>query len=276
MITFARSMPIGNAAQVKVRPPAGAEEWVVIRSSSPVSLSSIATPNTVVVDRGRFQISYDIGLDNGSTYHYTFASRIGSTWTFRSPVPVLVESTSILEVQDPLLAIRARVDYGMASLVARGLVDVQSSTRIPVLTAPPQYEEVSWPVVTIHCRSDAAADRALGEIITHDPDDADTEGWLTKYQVEIIAWSLNPDERISLRSAIKHIILGNLPIFDALGLLRIDLQMSDMEDFQTYSAPIYQAVGTLTFEHQTPITWVTPKVRTVERTMSTYGQKINE
>lgn len=277
MIHAIAALPIGNAVQIFLRPDEDAVvRWALLRATSADALTGYGAPGVTVVDEGRFTASVDIDVSNGVTYYYAYAwFSDADGWHIRLPA-VAVTPACITQqpVPDPLLRIRDRVHMGLQSLIARNLINVPSGTQIPVLTAPPQYGETSWPVVTVHCRSDASADRAIGEAIVGQDDDLpDSEGWTASYQAEIIAWSLNPDERISLRAALKHIVIGNLPVFDALGFLQVDLQVSDMEDFERYGAPIYQAVATLTFKIQTPITWAVPRIRVVTRQMNLYGEE---
>ena len=72
-----------------------------------------------------------------------------------------------------------------------------------------------------------------------------SEGWLSAYSLDIAGWvSGNPDERIALRKAIKKVIIGNLPVFDQHAMVMCQLTMADVEDFETFSAPMYQSIGT--------------------------------
>ena len=48
-----------------------------------------------------------------------------------------------------------------------------------------------------------------------------------------------------LDDAVLHcqlLLMANLPVFDDAGLLQIDCAFSDIEDFQSYAAPVYQAL----------------------------------
>jgi hypothetical protein len=274
MIYAIAPLPIGNAVHLFVRAPAGAVRWATLRATSPDDLTGYGAPGVTIVDEGRFTASVDLDVFNGTTYYYAFAWNDGTTWYIDPPASVIPACITQETVPDPLLHIRDRIEMGLESLIARGLVNVPPGTSIRVMTAPPQYGETAWPVVTVHCREDASADRAIGEaIVSQDDDSPDSEGWLASYRAEIIAWSLNPDERISLRQALKHVVIGNLPVFDALGFLRVDLQMSDTEDFDRYSAPVYQAVATLSFQIQTPIAWAVPRIRVVERVIRLNGEE---
>jgi hypothetical protein len=57
------------------------------------------------------------------------------------------------------------------------------------------------------------------------------QGWADTSQIEVVAVSLNGDERLALRRAIKRVLQVNLEIFEALGLSDIELSLSDQEDY---------------------------------------------
>jgi hypothetical protein len=137
---------------------------------------------------------------------------------------------------------------------------------IKVLTAPPIFEDTKWPVVTVHLQSESPSERSLGEVIQYGHLDEsgqypDSEGWLSDTQILIIGWTLNPDVRITLRKILRRLVVGNLAVFDRLGLLEIDFSQSDMEELDRYAAPVYQTVGT--FKCLAPIA-VSAEVGTIE------------
>ena len=68
------------------------------------------------------------------------------------------------------------------------------------------------------------------------------EGWLANVQIQIIAWSLNPDERIEMCKAIRRIIQANLPLFDYEGIIKIEISQRDLEDSTSYQASVYQSM----------------------------------
>jgi hypothetical protein len=77
-------------------------------------------------------------------------------------------------------------------------------------------------------------------------------------QIEITAWSLNPDERIELRKAIRRILVANLSIFDAAGMLEIEFSARDADFISgEFAANVFTAV--YSFTCQAPVI-VTDKV----------------
>lgn len=119
---------------------------------------------------------------------------------------------------------------------------------VPVLAVPPAYDNARWPLVTLHLANEDPAERFIGEAVGQDRLEpggqwGDSEGWLARVEVDVIAWSLNSDERIQLRKALRRVVLANLEIFDDYGLVQVNWTMSDSEDFESYNAPVYQVVG---------------------------------
>jgi len=76
-----------------------------------------------------------------------------------------------------------------------------------------------FPLVTIHLESEDPSIHAIGQDISGDYYDGvgqsweESDGWLAEVRLTIIGWSLNSDERIELRKALRRIILANMPVF---------------------------------------------------------------
>jgi len=69
---------------------------------------------------------------------------------------------------------------------------------------------------------------------------------ISKTQLSIVGWSMNPDERILLRRAVEFVMLSNLGIFERSGIVNMEIQQSDTEDYHSYNAPMYQSITTAT------------------------------
>ncbi|MFZ4538512.1 hypothetical protein [Propionivibrio sp.] len=252
MITLAQPLPTGNATRLMLNPPAGATRCVLLRKTADTFTAWNDTGAVVVYDGPPERAVLDwSGLVNGIPYFYVLYSLVAAVWqasASRSVTPAAIDSDLSVDV---LSIVRERIDLGLQVEVTRGNLNNKNG-RIQVLTAPPLYDNLAWPVVTVHVNSDSSSDRALGEMMAEDVFNSDSfewessEGWLSKWSIGISGWSLNPDERIALRKAIKRIVLGNLPIFNDAGMMMIDLSQQDAEDFERYSAPVYQINGTLT------------------------------
>ena len=252
---LAYPLPIGNAVRLLGSLPAGALEWRILRKTVN-TFSGPADPNASLVSAGgKYPKIYAVDstvLTNGTTYYYLLYSFNGTTWA-ADPAPTMAVPAWNLDDQstDPLTLVRDRLEDGLRNLVQRGVL-VHQRGAIPVHNAPPLFDESIFPVVTVHCTQDGSAERAIGEQIADDGGDAsdalwaESEGWLSRWELAIIIWSMNPDARCAIRKAVKQIIIGNLPVFNAAGMVQIDLTLADQEDFESYDAPLYQTMGRLT------------------------------
>ena len=247
-ITFIQPIPVGNALRIFITPPFGAKKWRLLRNANGV-FSGYNDPGASVIHEGKDLVVLDSTvLTNGQVYHYGLFWFNGTVWSadgtnYGTPNPTMAQLGP-----DVLSLIRDRLDEGLAVFVARGELHHKQG-HIQVLTAPPLFEDTIWPVVTVHLQSDSSAERALGEDFGSSLNDAgltvDYEGWLSKYQLLIVVWCLNPDERNILRRAVKNLLIANLPVFDKAGMVQVDVTQTDTEDFQSFSAPVYQTMTTL-------------------------------
>jgi len=125
---------------------------------------------------------------------------------------------------------------------------------VQVYTAPPSTERpLAFPLLTIHLVSESPLERGVGESLygedftDFDGEAYDSEGWLARVQVNLIAWSLNPDERLEMRKILRRLLLANLPVLAAHGLTGIDISMQDVDAVSgEYDAPIFQVAASLT------------------------------
>lgn len=249
-------LPIGNAIRVLMSPSQGVTEWKLLRNTTGTftgenDANSVVlfdgNDDTSVVDVGA-DLASPIGLVNGTAYSYCAFEFDGEVWSASPVVAGTPQTIYGLGGPDPLSFLRNRLAAGLAAAVAAQTLTPESGS-IKVLTAPPLFTETKWPVVTVHLQSDAPGVRGIGEIDApgefnlDDQDWTDGEGWLADVRIQIIGWSINPDERIALRQAVKNIIIGNLPVFDSVGMVQIAFSQSDVEDFESYNAPVYQTIG---------------------------------
>ncbi|MBN3839282.1 hypothetical protein [Burkholderia sp. Ac-20349] len=249
MISFLNALAAGNAVSLILAPPQGARRWSVLRKPSD-DISGINDAGATLVYSGSEKYIVDVtGLYNGSAYFYQPFYFDGTTWTTAASASVTPQCSFEFIDCDVLTFVRDRIALGLQAAVEREAL-FPSSGSIPVLTAAPTEENVSFPVVTVHLQLNASADRAIGEVIGMDEqvdanDVMSFDGWLERHQLALGVWCLNSDERIAVRNVVKAIVLSNLQVFDAAGMQQIDLQFVDQEDFETYNAPMYQAIGTI-------------------------------
>lgn len=276
-ITQIQKLPIGNAVRVFIQPPAGATRWRLLRKTAD-SFSGQDDPEASVIHDGDERVVLDAeALINGTTYCYKLYTWNGSVWAAEPSVSAVPNPNFTDIGTDVLSVVRDRLDEGLKVYVANGTL-THPKGHIQVLTAPPAFEDTAWPVVTVHLMQDAPGERGIGELIGIDEFDADawdwksSEGWLSRVQLTIIGWCLNADQRIALRRALKAIVIGNLPIFDAYGMVQIEFQQSDTEDFQSYAAPVYQVSNTFSCLAPSAVSTTDPAITDVEETITpTWG-----
>jgi len=100
----------------------------------------------------------------------------------------------------------------------------------------------------IQRRGDLLVQLALGDELQdfYDPGLSDyigTEGWLARFSMTVAGVSLNPDERIAMRKALRRIIQVNLPVFADAGMALVEFQQTDSEQFSENNAPLYFTNG---------------------------------
>jgi hypothetical protein len=251
MIQIAQAMPCGNAAALLIRPVPGASGWRLLRRTDDEFTDE---DDGLVVESGDDDDAGTVvdtdNLINGTTYYYLCFCRFEDTWAasggFHTVVPHY-EDQPDFHSPDPAAFVRLRLDLGLAGELALGRIS-HSKGRVPVLSAPPQIDQVPLPLVTVMLESRGSEVRAVGEEIIPDIFDAgddlwsEHEGWLDRSRLQIIVWSLNPDERKALRDAVQRVLMLNLPLFDHANFTQIDLNESEQADFQSFNAPVYQAV----------------------------------
>lgn len=251
MILMTYRIPAGNAIRLILSPPRGAESIRLLRKDSDTFIGESDSGAVVVYDGSPQDAVLDWhGLVNGQEYFYRLFSLVDGDWIASASVsgtPAMEEEDFSVDV---LSIVRERLELGLAAEVASGLLRHKNG-RIPVLTAPPLTDNAVWPLVTVHVASDSSSVRGIGEAIAIDRFLSDdwawdvSDGWLSQWSILIVGWSLNPDERILLRKTIKRIVIGNLPVFDDAGMVQVDFQQQDVEDFDNYNVPVYEVVGTL-------------------------------
>lgn len=255
MIRMTTPLAAGNAVRLLLSPPPLASGIRILRRTDASFAGAEEADDTHVVYEGlpiQDAVTDTQGLTNGRTYFYRPYALVGGEWQAeQEPVSCTPLASYEDRSTDALTVVRERIEAGLRVEVERGTLQHKTGA-IPVYTAPPVYEETQWPVVTVHLQSESDATRGLGELVEPDEfeDEAEVwreaEGWLAKVQLTVIGWALNPDERIELRKALRRIIVANLPVFDATGMIEVGLQQQDIEDFTSYGAPVYQVMSTIT------------------------------
>jgi hypothetical protein len=253
-------LPIGNAARLFLEPPATAVRWRLLRKTVD-AWTDQNDPAASVIRDGDERVILDFqGLLNGTTYYYKPFYFDGAAWTASVSVSAVPAASYTDESLDVLSLVRDRIDDGLTVAVARGVL-LPATGHVDVLTAPPQAKETRWPVVTVQLTQDAPAERALGEYsgsphLDFDGDLKIYQGWLSRVLIEIGIWSKNPDERLTFGRVIKATVIGNIPVFEEVGMVNVDWIPTYTADFESYDAPVYQVIGTLSCLAPSAISYV--------------------
>jgi len=267
-ISSVRPLYVGNALQVSYVPPASAKLIRLLRKDAD-NFTGQADANAVIAYEGTERSITDaFALLNEVPVFYKAYYFDGAVWTASATATGTPLATYADASTDALSLVRDRLERGLQVEVARGTLTPNGRTYIQVLTAPPLADGgVELPVVTVHLESEKPGIRGLGEMIAGDELGAldgkwvEHEGWMADVQIEISGWSLNPDERIELRKALRRILVANLPVFDAAGMTEIDFTQRDQDAVSgEFAAPVYMSV--CSFTCQAPII-VTNKVNPI-------------
>lgn len=279
MINFSHAPPCGNAASLVVMPDRHAPiatGWRLLRRTDD-AFTGADDPTAVVVadgdgDAEMTQVLDYQGLTNGQPYWYQHYLRVDGSWTPSG------ESVSVTPayLAEPLYAapdlasfVRERLALGLAAEVQVGRLR-HDSGAIPVLSAQPLIDAVKLPVVTVILTDRRAEVRGIGEGVLPDQYHADEnfwsvyEGWLDRSIVQVAVWSLNHQDRLRLRDAVQRILMLNLAIFDAAGFLVPELSEADSADFESFGAPVFQSVFTLSCLHASLVRDKAPAIRISE------------
>ena len=251
MISYLKPLPVGNAVRIILAPPSDAARWKVLRRPDPGFTGHDDTSAAVILS-GRATSTVDhASLSDNTVYYYRPYYLIGADWVAGDTDSVLVRAATAVVGVDPLSLVRARLEAGLRLKVNGGEL-FNAGGLIPCFTAPPTFDNTNFPIVTVHLDDDRARHRALGEVVEIDEVDDDGnwvegEGWIGAYQIKIVGWVVeNADSRVNLRKAIKEVLTANMPVFRSAGMDQIEFSMSDIEDMETYQAPVYQTLTTLT------------------------------
>jgi len=235
MITKLIPLISGNAVSLELSPPVAALYWRILRNTSGVFANENA--QTIVYQgEGTELVDYD-DLENGTPYFYKVFYWNGTAWISSQAAQAVTPALLFTDTSvDPQELVRARLDSGLNALIAAGKL-THPRNHITVLNASPQIEDTAFPVVTVHLQSDNPDNRFISDFT----DNAiDSIGWYSAVDLEVVAWCINGDERHDLRAAIKSVLIANLELFNASGLLQISTKFSDSEDFESYQCPIYR------------------------------------
>ena len=285
MISHVEALWAGNALRLYLTPPVGAVSWRVLRRTDPARFTGPEDQGAVrVADRHTGNVVLDdTGLENGFAYHYRVHYRdAAGNWIADAAGKGTPQASYGGDAIDPQAILIARLEAGLKVEVQRERL-MPHSGEIPVVKAPfGMVENVTFPCVSVHVQSDQPAHRGIGEILGPDePIDGigwvESEGWLARVVLNVVAVSLNPDERADLRAALTRIVLANLPIFAGRCLDQIEFSLSDVEDDgpKGSNAILFMAAGTFSCICPAFVTHEAGVDRDVEASVTVYHPERN-
>lgn len=247
MIAILYAPPSGNAVRIALMPPSGAEQMRILRRDDQQAIVGPDDPNAWKVYEGPVSpsvLDWEYVQNDIPLRYAVFYRSGGGAWQPGNQREITVSAPFQDESIDVLTLVRDRLELGLRVLVERGELS-HPAGYIPVMTASPLIDEVALPLVTVHVASDSP-DTVVGSLMTGEERAGNAvtarDGWLSRVALTIMGWSLNADERLALRRAIKAVLIANMDVFAEVGLADMEAQFSDQEDFQSYSAPVYQVV----------------------------------
>jgi hypothetical protein len=277
-INFAHAPPCGNAVSLVVMPDREiplATAWRLLRRTDDEFVGAEDANAVIVADGDETDAMTQVldyqGLLNGEAYwyqHYLLTDEWEASGDPVSVTPAYL-AEPLYTAPDLATLVRERLALGLAAEVSAGRLRHESGA-IPVLSAHPLIDAVKLPVVTVILTDRRAEVRGIGEGVLPDLFDAEQniwsvyEGWLDRSTVQIAVWSLNHQDRLRLRDAVQRILMLNLPIFDAAGFLTPDLSEADSADFESFNAPAFQSVFTLSCLHTSLVRTKAPAIRISE------------
>jgi hypothetical protein len=254
MITMIQSLHVGNALRLFIQPPAGAVRWKVLRNGNGI-FSGHDDASAIVAHEGDDHVVLDTAFlqNEVMAFYKPFYTADGVTWTAGAVANGTPAATYEEYSTDVMSLLRERLEAGLLVEVQRGNL-VNELGYIQVYTAAPSLErDLRMPLVTMHLENEEPGERGIGEYIGGDEFDSisqdwvDADGWLSSVRVAIIGWSLNGDERIELRKAIRRVVVANLAVFEAAGWNTVNLSQQDLDAISgEYPAPMYQVMNTFT------------------------------
>lgn len=248
MITMLQPLPVGNAIRVFLNPPASAVYWRVLKKATD-TFSGVGDSDALVVFNGDDKSILDTSsVVNDAAVFYKVYYFINGLWVSGNSVMVTAAAVYDDLAPDVLSFVRDRLELGLKVEVSRGALNNELG-YVQVYTAPPALTQgLRFPLVSVHLEDESPAERSIGDGYADEWDVVDgvwheTDGWLVSVKLSIVGWSLNPDERIELRKAIRRILIGNLPVFDDKGFIKIEFSAQDVDALGgEYDADIYQSV----------------------------------
>lgn len=251
-IRMIQPLPAGNALRLLLDPPAGAERWRVLKMASDSFGGPDDLDHAVIAYEGdELTITDARALTNEvAVFYRPYYQMSDGSWEAGATATGTPAATYADHSTDVQSFVRDRLEAGLREEVRRGSM-IAELGYIQVYTAPPSMDDnIHFPLVTVTLEYERPRERGIGESFGGDTFDAigfswhEVEGWLADVRLQIVGWSLNPDERRALRKALRRVIVANLPVFSSQGFDLIEVDMNDVDAVSgEYAANMYQVMA---------------------------------
>ncbi len=276
MILFATAMACGNAVSLLLRPATDSVESRVLRRTDDAFAGHDDSNAVLVREWESDEVDESVvdyaDLDNGTAYHYRLYCLVDGEWVVSGDDHIVTPAyvaEPLYSAPDVASLVRERMQLGLNAELLAGRLSHELG-HIPVLAVNPSVESVRLPVVTVILELRKADVRGIGEMLIPPEFDGTnwdvTEGWLDRSSVQVAVWALNHEDRLRLRDAVQRVLMLNLPVFDAAGLIEIDITETESSDFESFSAPVYQSVFDFSCLHTALVATQVPPITQVEIT----------
>ena len=276
MISMVQPLHVGNALRLFLKPPARATHWVVLRGTTPDL--EMGAPDATEVYKGDEAIFIDTHyVVNGIPLRYRPFYFVDGAYVPSAGGYGIAESLYVEKTTDVLSFVRERLELGLRIECDRGVLAPELGYVQVINAAPALDESIRFPVVTVHLESDDPTEHGIGEMLAADAFNADSnawdesEGWMSAARITVIGWSLNSDERIALRQAIRRVLIANLPLFADRGWLKVEFGQQDVDSVNgEFPVPMFQSLGNFTCEAPVVVGGGVSPVRAVETSQTTF------
>ena len=278
MISIVQPLYVGNALRLFLEPLAGSVRWKVLRKGSD-TFSGHDDAGALVAYEGDERVIVDSAFltNDVMSFYRPFYTADGVEWTAGPTASGTPSATYQEQTTDVLSKVRERIEAGLLVEVQRGNFAAPLGYIQVTNAAPAMTPDLSFPLVTVHLESEDPGERGIGEMVATDLYDSiggdwsESEGWLAAVRLTAIGWSLNADERIEIRKAIRRILLANLPVFESYGWTGFSASFQDVDSLSgEYSANVYQVMCSISCTAPVVVSGNAAPIDAVEVTAQSY------
>lgn len=272
-IRMIQPISAGNALRLFLDPPAGAQSWRLLKMATDNFGGPEDLDYAVLAYEGNEPVVVDADslINEVAVFYRPYYQLADGTWQAGATATGTPTASYVDHTTDVQSFVRDRLEAGLREEVQRGSL-IADLGYVQVYTAPPLVDDnLRFPLVTVTLEYERPRERGIGENIGGDTFDAigwdweETEGWLADVRLQIVGWSLNPDERRALRQALRRILVANLPVMAGKGFDQVELDMHDVDAVGgEYNANIFQVMVSFSCIAPVVVTAAVPAVEDIE------------